>query len=842
MFLNAGLVGLAIVLTLLAGLGLSYFEEYAVDRGLLPRPFSRPGAIALLFGVGLTALIVGQARGNGFIVAAGVFACISGLPWLRQGGQFTSFLLLWLGAAGVVAVLGAEIPAFGVRAGDVVFTAFLLAAFCSLLREWDAAGSYGWFAALLTAGGVTVLCYELDRTADTRLGVLLTGAVFGVIAAAPFGSGLLSRIGSRFVGLLIGGMAVRAAVGSPNAMIGVAAAGGIAVVIWALSLRRPYRLRVVLGGLALAAVLGAMSVPALQTVREIYEPMKRTVTASRGLVKTEPKVGLVNAAAQLKPIEANFRRYAKRLDRPQVQVARFVPFVGANLRATTATARAAADLSSAARSLLGQVNVRQISPKRGVVDHDQLGRLNDGLKAVQFVITRSQKNLVGGDELLVPELREDIERLLFEIQGVENRVDTTMRGTAAAERLLGFGRPRTFFIAVQNTAEARATGGYIANYGIVTMNNGRVSTRHFARTSIFDEAKDRPRVLRAPLDFRRRYSQFDVNRNWSNVNLSPDFPTVAKVMADQYKQYSGESLDGVIAVDPIGMAKLMQLTGPLTVTPWPVPLTAKNAAKILLHDEYVAFDGKLDQRIDFLGRVANQVFDVLVARGLDDLFAAGPVIHELTATRQLQFWSPDVLTQAFFRETSADGWLPPVVGDSLMVTTQNAAGNKADYFFKRSFRYEATVKKAGDGVAVKSTLRVTLQNDAPATGEPKYVIGPHDSRFAPGQNRVFFTVYSPFDLESATIDGKKLSLLSQPELGRTAYSAFVDIPARSRRVIELHLSGETRHTRRYVLDLIRQPLVFGEPFDLVLHGVGPRGEIVTSGTLTRSLRVDTRTR
>lgn len=843
MFANAGLVGLAIVLTLLAGLGLSYFEEYAVERALIPRPFSRPGAIALLFGTGLTALIAGQARGNAFILAAAVFACLSGVPWLRQGGQLTSFVLLWAGAVGVVVALGAEIPAFGVRAGDVLLTGFFLAAFCSLLREWDAAGSYGWFAALLTSGGVTALCIELDRTADTRLGVLLTGAVFAVIAAAPFGSGLLSRIGSRFLGLVIGGMAIRAAVGAPNATIGVAAAGGAAVVLWVLSLRRPYRLRALLGGAALAAAMGAVSVPAIQTVREIYEPMKRTVTASRSLVKTEPKVGLTNASAQLKPLEANFRRYVKRLDAPKVKVARFVPFVGANLRATTATARAAASLSGAARSLLTQVNVRQVSPDRGVVDSDELGRLNDGLKSVQFVIDRSQKDLTaGGDELLVPELREDIDRLLAEIQGVENRVDLTMRGTAVAERLLGFSRPRTFFIAVQNTAESRATGGYIANYGIVTMRNGRVVARHFKRTSIFDDAKDRPRVLRAPLDFRRRYSQFDVNRNWSNVNLAPDFPTVAKVMADQYEQYSGQSVDGVIAVDPPGMAKLMELTGPLLVPPWPVPLTAKNAVKILLHDEYTAFEARPEERIDFLGRVANQTFDVLAAKGFNDLFAAGPVIHELTATRRLQFWSPDVVTQQFFRETNADGWVPPVAGDSLMVTTQNAAGNKTDYFLKRSFKYEATVKKQGNGVAVASTLRVTMRNDAPATGEPKYVIGPHDARFTPGQNRLFFTVYSPFDLDAATIDGKKLSLLEQPELGRRAYSAFVDIPARSSRVIELHLSGVTPHTRRYILDLVRQPLVLDEPFDLVLHGVGAHGEIVTAGTLNRNLRVNTQLR
>src|SRR5205085_464252 len=218
--------------TLGAGLGLEYLERYLLDRALLPRPFSRPGAIALVVGTGLAALIAGQLRGNAFVFAAAVFACVSGVPVLRRGGQLPSFALLWAGAAAVVVVLDARIPAFGVTWADVVLTAFFVAAFCSMLREWDAAGSVGWFAALVTAAGVTLLCHSMNRYDDTTFGILLTGALFGVIAAAPFGSGMLSRIGSRFAGLVIAGLAIRAAVGSPFWMGVVTAAGAACAVLW----------------------------------------------------------------------------------------------------------------------------------------------------------------------------------------------------------------------------------------------------------------------------------------------------------------------------------------------------------------------------------------------------------------------------------------------------------------------------------------------------------------------------------------------------------------------------------------------------------------------------------
>src|SRR5207248_684885 len=100
------------------------------------------------------------------------------------------------------------------------------------------------------------------------------------------------------------------------------------------------------------------------------------------------------------------------------------------------------------------------------------------------------------------------------------------------------------------------------------------------RTSEFDAAGAPPRTLQAPKDFVRRYSRFDVAREWTNVNMSPDFPTVAAVIADQYKQYSGTRVDGVIAVDPLGLAHLLTLTGPVQVPGWPTPIGANNVVKI----------------------------------------------------------------------------------------------------------------------------------------------------------------------------------------------------------------------------------------------------------------------
>ncbi|HUR77924.1 MAG TPA: DUF4012 domain-containing protein [Acidimicrobiales bacterium] len=835
---EAGLLGVAIVLTLVAGVALAVYEETAERRGLRFRGISRPGAVAMLFGAGAAGLIAGHLGDNLFVLVAGAIAALSGLPVLRTGGRLSSFLVLLVGTTGMVIVLGAEINAFGARPANVMYTAFVIACLCAVLREFDAAGSGGWAVAVVLAAAATVTFVVLDRPGDAAVGVLTTGALFATIAAAPFGAGLLGRVGSRFAGLLIGGLAVRGAVGSPGASLAVAVSAGGVFVLWLATLERPFRRRAILTTVAVGAVLAAAAVPALLALRDVYRPLNRAVATSRGLVGADPTDDLATTASKLTAVEASFRSSARKLRSPLTTGGRLVPFLGSNLRAASVSATSAADLSQAARQLLAQINVGSISVNNATVQQRDLDNLADSLRNTQFVINRSQDDIQAGGatDLLVPQLRDGVRDLRHQLGAVGERIDTSLDGTVAAKRLLGFDRPRRYFVAVQNTAESRATGGYIANYGILVADKGRVSLADFRRTSEFDEAADRPRVLHASKDYRRRYSRFDVASNWVNVNMSPDFPTVARVMADQYRQFSGKEVDGVLAIDPVVLSRFLDLTGPVQVPGWPVPIGATNVVPVMLHDEYVAFASRPDSvRIDFLGRVAKGVFDQITSKGLTDLKRAGRIVRELTASRNLQFYATDELATRFFQATRSDGAVPPASGDAVMVTTQNAAANKTDYFLHRSIKYEADVRAIEGGFQVDSVLTISLRNDAPSSGEPRYVIGPYDGGFQPGQNRTYLTVYSPIGKTRATVDGEPLLLEGSPEAGRIAHSAFVDIAAGSTRTVRFRFSGVLSGNKRYVLDVVRQPLVHHDAISLQINGLGVPRRV--DGPLKRNLHL-----
>ena len=49
------------------------------------------------------------------------------------------------------------------------------------------------------------------------------------------------------------------------------------------------------------------------------------------------------------------------------------------------------------------------------------------------------------------------------------------------------------------------------------------------------------------------------------MSYAPDLPTVADVIQQLYPQAGGDHIDGVLALDPYGLAALIGMTGPIKV-------------------------------------------------------------------------------------------------------------------------------------------------------------------------------------------------------------------------------------------------------------------------------------
>ena len=92
-----------------------------------------------------------------------------------------------------------------------------------------------------------------------------------------------------------------------------------------------------------------------------------------------------------------------------------------------------------------------------------------------------------------------------------------------------------------------------------------------------------------------------------NVTVAADFPTAADALEAVQPLAGRGEVDGTISIDPLAVAALLDVVGPVSVPSWPVPISADNAASVLLHEQYVALDG--DARENFLGEVIAAVWE-----------------------------------------------------------------------------------------------------------------------------------------------------------------------------------------------------------------------------------------
>ena len=273
--------------------------------------------------------------------------------------------------------------------------------------------------------------------------------------------------------------------------------------------------------------------------------------------------------------------------------------------------------------------------------------------------------------------------------------------------------------------------------------------------------------------------------------------------------------------------------GPVRVEGLPFPLTAKNAAKFLLEDQYLTF-GANAQRIDFLDEAAHNVTDRLLHGNLPGPRTVGKVLAGATRGGHLRAAFFDAPSEALFDRLGATGRLQRTPGDSFGLVTQNSSGNKIELFLHRQVDLQTTVDASSGRTATTAT--VTLHNDAPSTGLPSYVIG-NPVGLPAGTNRSYLSLYTTLALTGATLDGAPVQLEQQSELGLSVYSAFVTIPPGGAATLRVQLAGGSRFagtkaSPHYALRLWHQDTVHPDRVSVHVRMRAPWGLDHASGGWT----------
>ncbi len=547
-------------------------------------------------------------------------------------------------------------------------------------------------------------------------------------------------------------------------------AGAAAVLLVALVL--------LLGDLAAAAAL-----PFWDSLRRAQEDLQR---ARQALLANDP----ADALASFRKARAAFGDAGRRARAGPLLPLAWLPLAGRTPDALAALAVAGADVALAGEVLSGAVaelpgGLSALAPRRGHLPLDYLPSLATALEKAEAFTGQAVATLAGAPRTPLP---GPVATALHEAeQGFEELHRRLALGARIARRLptfLGAEGPRRYFVAAQNPAELRGTGGILGAYAILLADGGTLRLGPFRPIQSLPLLD--PHAVEAPnSDYARNYDQFRGGRRfWTAINVMPDFPSVARAILAGYAAATGERLDGVIAADPFALQALLRATGPAPLPGYGLRITAENVVAFTANRAYGLFpDHPTRKRV--LGDVARQVIARFMSQPAPS-FGDLRLLLRSIGEGHLLVYAEDPELEAALAGSVAGGALRPGPGDFLAVVVNSAAGSKVDYYQDRRISYAV---RLGDDGSARVQARVTLENRAPVRGQPRYVIGPwrptdDDGRVGPilehleaGQSVVLVHLYCRTGCPSAasSLNGKPTRVWIRSDLGLPYLQAYFPI-------------------------------------------------------------------
>jgi hypothetical protein len=462
---------------------------------------------------------------------------------------------------------------------------------------------------------------------------------------------------------------------------------------------------------------------------------------------------------------------------PLWKAAGALPFVGPNFSVTAELVRSADDVVDRAAQPILQVftslDWQKMTPSDGKFDMTPLESASPAIVAAANTIELTHSRLSGMDESsLFPEVSRPLAEATQSLDELRQTLNTAADTSQILPAMMGADGPRNYLVLIQNNAELRATGGLPGALAVLHVEDGQIRLESQSTGSAMGR-------FTPPLDVDPIQTQIYSKRLGtfiSDVNLTPDFPTAANSAKSMWEARQGAPLDGVIAVDPVVLAHVLEASGPVAV-PVPAPavagglpktLTAENVVKTLLSDVYKDLDTNVLQDAYFAS-ASKEIFSALASGKVP-----GDQLIEALATsveeNRLHVWSGHDAEQDIIAKTSIGGSIsgPAAGGNSFGVFFNDGTGAKMDYYVRRNVQLIEECKTNGYS---EVTVRVTTSNTAPldaATSLPALVTG--DGRYGvpAGTVQTNIVVYGPAQsqVETTHQDGTKIPFGSHIHSGR----------------------------------------------------------------------------
>lgn len=573
---------------------------------------------------------------------------------------------------------------------------------------------------------------------------------------------------------------------------------------------------------AVAAVGGYLGYGQLRELRARATSAESHLRHAQSLIDTGNLAGiqssqLAQARDNLLAAQDDFATIVARMDSygPLYGLALLVPWVGDQAKATRQLAAVGYHMTVAGEhaSLAADILLARVQEAG---DQQNTERLLQALAAAQPEAEQARRALVLAETEyrqmpqgpLHPTLETARAELDRRMPQLCQAVTLAAEGLRFLPRLLGADGPRTYLLLAQDTGELRPTGGFIGNYGILTLDRGRIARLDFQDVYLLDfpYSVNKPWVP-LPSMFLRALPEASF---WAlrDSNTSPDFPTSARQAAwFAVEEGAADRIDGVVAFTPEAVSYLLRGLGPITVTEFDETVTADNVEERIRYHQYAKMVEKEIQgkkypteRKAFTALVAKALIEKLNTLQPQEVFALVSPLRETARRKTVLMYFEDPAMQHLVETYGLGGAMAAATGDYLWVVDMNLSANKANLYVVQSLSY--TVQLAAQG---RATAELVIDYTFEPTGElyPGTIQRPFYSDY--------LRVYVPPGSRITWAEGLDNDLEVRAELGKTLFATFLAIkPHTTRRVllryeIPLKLWPTDAGGWRYELAIQKQP-------------------------------------
>ena len=685
------------------------------------------------------------------------------------------------------------------------------------------------FAALVTyacsrASRETLLVFSFVAVVMSRAWLEIPAIAALLIALGS----LFPRHSRRRVGALIGTLGVETLLRWPPVAFhgSTALVGGFVLMPVGISAYRRVsgsRQRYAKRALALmgtAAVV--LSIPLVVAVVMAHGDISTGQHAADAALSDVSNGSSASATAKLRAATAAFGEASSKLGSWWTSLAAVVPAVAQQRQALATGAATARDLVSAAERVAPNLDYHELSYHKGQVDLDRLSAMLGPARTLDRALSQAR---AGVGRLRSPWLIGTIQSRLriFDksLSRAKSSTDLAVQAIPLVPDMLGARKPQHYFVAFVSPSESRGLDGIVAAYGELTAVNGHISLTVSGPVESLDSAlPSGGGSLTGLADFMARYGQFDPGSALPGRDLLARFPYrgrghLAALPSDRRRSTRRCSHGGSLwarstAFDhrtcrsPRSLATIDQAT---------------TQPEILLKSQYLTGLAQ-NARHDLLQFALHATFQRLVNGSLPGPGLLSRELEPAVLSGRIALWSAHANESPLLRALHLEDPFPRGNGgDLLAVTTQNAGANKIDAYLHTSIADHVTFDPTTG--AERSVVRVTLTNDAPATGLPPLVIdSPADPRLAPGTNKTWLSVYSPLAFDQVTVDGTPGTMSATPELGVWAYSTYVDVAPRTSVTVRVGLLGRVASGSTLRLSVRLQPSANPERAQVVVTPAG----------------------